>query len=164
MCTTMQDAVVYTCAADTREARLEDIRKATTCALCALQPVAVFLVPCYIDRVFENFNCSWTSYVCALVYMDRYSQKTGLALNGLCLLSLWLICLMIAVKFSEDDHFKNAYYADVGGLCLTKLNALETHLLFSLDFKLDIEPGIFESYDSRLKSHSLECITCDDKQ
>jgi hypothetical protein len=37
-----------------------------------------------------------------------------------------LITTIVAVKFHEDEYYKNDYYAKVGGIMLEELNSLES--------------------------------------
>lgn len=140
------------------------ICSATKCAIRTLEkkyPLdKSWSIADYIDRSSRYFECSGVAYTFAVIYMDRYSTCSGLCIEGLCSRRLWLVCLMTAVKFLEDVHFKNSYYAKVAGMDLTELNQLEIHLLKSLQFILHVEPEVLRDYESRLYLHSKQCPEC----
>ena len=50
-------------------------------------------------------------------------------------------------------HYNNAYFARVGGVELSEMNALELHLLFALRFHLNVAPDTFARYCAALECH-----------
>ena len=50
-------------------------------------------------------------------------------------------------------HYNNAYFARVGGVELSEMNALELHLLFALRFRLNVAPDTFARYCAALECH-----------
>ncbi len=68
---------------------------------------------------------------------------------------------MVAAKFFDDQYFNNAYYAKVGGVPCLEMNALETELLFLLNFHLFVTSGEFAMYKNQLLHHAnVSCKTC----
>ncbi len=68
---------------------------------------------------------------------------------------------MVAAKFFDDQYFNNAYYAKVGGVPCIEMNALETELLFLLNFHLFVTSSEFAMYKSQLLHHAnVSCRTC----
>jgi hypothetical protein len=43
-------------------------------------------------------------------------------------------------------HYNNAYFARVGGVEVSEMNALELRLLFALRFRLNVAPDTFARY------------------
>ena len=117
-------------------------------------------VAAYIDRLRKYFRCSDVVFICALIYIDKYLLDQKLDIHQLCIHRLLLVFLVIAVKFLEDVHFQNAYYAKVGGITTLELNSLEKSCLISIGFKLDIKPEVLISYCSQIMSHALGCVSC----
>lgn len=53
--------------------------------------------------------------------------------------------------------FNNAYYAKVGGISTSEMNKLEMKLLFSVDFRLQINVETFRKYCLLLEKESKGC-------
>lgn len=45
-----------------------------------------------------------------------------------------LIAVIVAIKWHDDEYYKNDYYAKVGGIPLKELNSLEYQFLSLLNF------------------------------
>lgn len=58
---------------------------------------------------------------------------------------------MAAIKFNEDEFFKNDFYAKVGGLQLKELNALEMEFLVLMEFKFYVDESLYLSYAGKLR-------------
>ncbi len=72
-----------------------------------------------------------------------------------------MISIMVAAKFFDDQYFNNAYYAKVGGVPCFEMNALETELLFLLNFHLFVTSNEFAMYKNQLLHHAnVSCRTC----
>lgn len=54
-----------------------------------------------------------------------------------------LIAIIVAIKYHDDDYYRNDYYAKVGGISIKELNSLEKEFLKLLDFKLYISKDLF---------------------
>jgi hypothetical protein len=50
-------------------------------------------------------------------------------------------------------HYNNAYFARVGGVEVSEMNALELLLLFALRFRLNVDPDTFARYCAALECH-----------
>lgn len=57
---------------------------------------------------------------------------------------------ILAMKFNDDSCFSNSYNALVTGLGKEELLYLEVNFLRLIDFRLKVEPKIFESYYKHL--------------
>ena len=60
----------------------------------------------------------------------------------------------MAIKFLDDDYFKNEYYAKIGGISLYELNVLESEFLNIISFNLNVDTNTFEIYKIKLKMYS----------
>lgn len=58
---------------------------------------------------------------------------------------------MIAIKYYDDDYYKNEYYAKVGGLTLKEINQLEMEFLELINYELFINKEVFDVYEDKLK-------------
>ncbi len=61
----------------------------------------------------------------------------------------------MALKFHEDDYFGNNFYADVGGVHIDELNAMEVELLNLLDWSLFIDDESFNKYKSYFDQYDV---------
>ncbi|CAK0874548.1 unnamed protein product [Prorocentrum cordatum] len=102
----------------------------------------------YLRRLQAAFRCGDSAFVTALVIMDRFlegpsatvgarrsCQEPG-RLTELNAHRLFLTCLVLAVKYSEDLTYGNSHYAKAGGVRLREVNRLERCLLIALDYNL----------------------------
>ena len=97
----------------------------------------------YVSRIAQYFECSPVCLVIALIYLDRALRGEGRAggftgagggprptrLTHFNFHRLFLSAMVLAVKFYDDDHFQNKYYAKVGGVTLEELGILEVAFL-----------------------------------
>ena len=60
---------------------------------------------------------------------------------------------MLAVKFHEDDYYKNTFYAKLGGVGDREMNLLELELLNLLQYRLCISTEIFVKYRDEVYLH-----------
>jgi hypothetical protein len=58
---------------------------------------------------------------------------------------------MVAIKYYDDDYYKNEYYAKVGGLTLKEINQLEMEFLELINYELFINKEVFDVYEDKLK-------------
>ncbi|XVF41939.1 hypothetical protein PTKIN_Ptkin01aG0321000 [Pterospermum kingtungense] len=105
----------------------------------------------YIERIFKYSKCSNSCFVVALIYVDRYMQRTNAYLTSLNAHRLLITSVMVAAKFMDDQCNNNAYYAKVGGVSTEEMNGLEMKLLFSLDFRLHVTTEVFKTYCSKIE-------------
>lgn len=72
----------------------------------------------------------------AVIYMIRFSNKTGVIITNTNVHRLSLAALVIATKFLHDDIYTNRNYGDIGGVPTKELNILERHFLVGIDWDL----------------------------
>lgn len=109
----------------------------------------------YIERIFKYSKCSPSCFILAQIYIDRYLQQPGVRLTCLNVHRLVMTSVVIAAKFIDDAFFNNAYYARVGGVSTQEMNKLEINLLFSLDFRLQVNMGTFGRYCLQLEKEAV---------
>jgi len=96
----------------------------------------------YLSRISTHIPLSDSSFILALVYIDRIGKQGSTcrtAVNSKSWVRLVITAIMLASKYLEDEgdlHYNNAAYAKVGGLGVQELDLLETHFLKLLDWKL----------------------------
>jgi len=99
-------------------------------------------------------SCSKECFILALIYIDRLIQKNNFLLTELNVHRVVITAVLLAAKFFDDAYYNNAYYAKVGGVLVSEMNALECEFLFKIDFSLRVVPEVFEKYKAELISHS----------
>jgi len=100
----------------------------------------------YIARLLQYAPCDKECFLTALVYMDRLHDKCGFIFNSMNVHRSYLIALMIAAKFFEDQPCDNGYFATVGGVSVQEINSMELTFLTMLEFRISITGFEFNLY------------------
>lgn len=107
----------------------------------------------YLHRIANFFACSHECFVFALIYVDRIVKiHPDFTICKLSVHRLLVTSVMLAAKFFDDVYYSNAYYAKVGGVHVSELNALEALFLKLIDFRLHVLPAEFEQYRTHVLS------------
>jgi len=115
----------------------------------------------YLNRVVKYVACSTECFIMALIYIDRIIQRnTCFIITSLNVHRLLITSVMLAMKFFEDSYYTNAYYAKVGGVSCSEMNALELDFLFLIDFSLNVTPDLFSRYRAELVKHAFNYCAC----
>lgn len=110
-------------------------------------------VPNYLERIFNYAQCSFSCFVLAYIYLDRFvEQNPYVPITSNSVHRLLITAVLLAAKFLDDVYYSNAYYAKVGGLPTAELNALELELLQRLSFRLHVTPETMEAYCLKLEA------------
>ncbi|XP_008786194.2 cyclin-P4-1 [Phoenix dactylifera] len=100
----------------------------------------------YLERIFRHADCSPACYAVAYVYLDRFTRRhPPVLIDSFNVHRLLITTILAAVKFMDDIHYGNAYFAKVGGISLMEMNCLEMDFLFGVGFELNVTPMIFHS-------------------
>lgn len=117
----------------------------------------------YLRRLQATFRCGDPAFVSAMVLMDRFLEGRGAPAGGcrggqepgrlteLNAHRLFLTCLVLSVKYSEDLTYGNSHYARAGGVRLREVNRLERCLLIALDYNLRVQPEQFGLYEQAMR-------------
>jgi len=106
----------------------------------------------YIARLLQYAPCDKECFLTALVYMDRLHEKCGFIYNSMNIHRSYLIALMLAAKFFEDQPCDNGYFATVGGVSVQEINSMELSFLGMLDFRISITGFEFNLYAQVLEA------------
>lgn len=105
----------------------------------------------YLARIAKYFGCSQECFVLGLVYIDRIVKfKPEFGISNLNIHRLLVTSIMLAVKFFDDIYYSNAYYAKVGGVKPSEMNALEALFVNLIDWKLFVSPSEYEQYKNNV--------------
>jgi hypothetical protein len=61
-----------------------------------------------------------------------------------------LACVLLAIKYNEDDYYSNEFYSRVGGVSLDEINTLELEALVGITHRLFVEENFFNKYRNYL--------------
>jgi hypothetical protein len=125
-----------------RKSELSEFEAGKACPLTASS---------YLKRIMKYGGCSPCCVVVGLLYLQRLKQR----MPTVCLTSgnmqrLLLTSVMVAAKFLDDLYYSNKHWAQIGGLNLQELNALEIKLLFQLSFVVGVTREEYQEYLSAL--------------
>jgi len=104
----------------------------------------------YLTRIFKYGQFSKECFLRALIYIDKLIEG-GFVFNSYNMHRGFLVSIITAAKFFEDEPCDNKYYALVGGIPIEELNALELQFLFMVDWKINITPSEYERYEMALR-------------
>ena len=110
-----------------------------------------------MERIKGYANCDDSVFIVALIYIDRLIESRKFVISSLNIHRLLITCVMVAVKFFEDEFFKNSFYAKLGGIPGWEINCLEIELLRLLNFNLFIDSSLYHKYFTEL-SVNLQMI------
>lgn len=103
----------------------------------------------FLTRIIMYFNCQDSSLIISLIYLDKLIMK-NININKYNIYQLLFTCLLISVKYNEDNIYKNNYYSEIIGITLEELNLLEYNLYYLLDFNAYIKNETYEYYKKGL--------------
>lgn len=104
----------------------------------------------YLSRIVQYTDIQESTLIIALIYIDRYAN----AYNNISyhiIHKLLFAAIVLAIKYNEDEIYKNDYYANIAGVDIKELNAMESELLFKLNFELYVDNDVFISYNTALR-------------
>ena len=100
-----------------------------------------FTISYYVKRIAKYSGASPANLVVSLLYLKRIvHRRRNLRLTSNTIQRLLLVAIMIAAKYLDDRVCSNTCWAQIGGLRLAELNALELEFLFAIDFDLSVHP------------------------
>ncbi|KAK9756746.1 hypothetical protein RND81_01G118200 [Saponaria officinalis] len=111
----------------------------------------------YMSRVFKYSKCSASCLVVAYIYMDLFIQQTSCYVTSLDVHRIFVTCLLLGVKFLEDECFNNSYFAKIGGVSCAEMNKLELKLLSTLNYRLHVTLETFDQYCVHLEEEGATC-------
>lgn len=106
----------------------------------------------YLDRIRQYTKCSDSCFVFAFIYIDRLLQNISSSkLTMKNIHRLILAAIVLAIKYLDDSYYDNETYAKVGGVSLSEINSLESHMLFLINYNLYVDNELYYQYDLELK-------------
>ena len=91
--------------------------------------------------------------ILCLIYLDRFTRKTGLLINGGNWKRLTLISLILASKIWDDESLENVHFPQViKELTLKEISGLEAVFLRLIDFDVVIRGAEYAKFYFVLKT------------
>ena len=103
----------------------------------------------YMDKYFKydldrpEQNAGTRALLFATIYINRIQKMAELELHIFNIFRLFMSCMLVAAKFTEDKPISHAYWAKVAGCKIADLNVIEMRLVASSDFNLFVEEDEF---------------------
>ena len=104
----------------------------------------------YISRLHKYLNFGINTLVLAFLYIERFCEKTSVIINMENIHRLILVAIMISIKYKEDLHYRNKFFAKVGGISIESLNFIESSFLTKLNFCLYVKEQNFYFLEKRI--------------
>jgi len=104
----------------------------------------------YLTRIMKYSKPETSTVIICLIYIDKICENSSLQLSIHNIHRIILSCMILALKYNEDDYYSNKYYAKVGGISLKELNELEYNIMVLLQFNFFIDDITYEKYQAQL--------------
>ena len=106
-----------------------------------------------LRRFVRYAKCSHKCFVYASALVDRVSTRGNIDVTGKTVHRLLHGCIVLAIKWIEDEVFPNSHYAEIGGLTLQEFNVVERQVLHDLDWDISIDGRTIRKYEDQLQQH-----------
>ena len=111
-------------------------------------------IEAYLHRIRQYAKCSDSCFIVALIYTDRVINSHKFNLTRLNVHRMILTAVLLAAKFLDDTYYNNSFYAQLGGIGLSEMNALELEFLALTRFELNVTESHFGQYYANLKGYA----------
>lgn len=127
-------------------------------------PPAISIVA-YLERINKYAKCSPNCFIIALIYIDRLIETRNVILSTLNVHRILITSVLLATKVFDDEFYKNAYYAKLGGVSTQEMNSLELEFISLMNFDFYVTQDTFEKYQKELTAFVVApCPTMDSSQ
>lgn len=103
----------------------------------------------YVYRLVKYLQVSRSVFIAALIYLDRvHANDSILAITDLNVHRLVTTALGLAIKYLEDESYRNSTVSRIGGVPTTaEMNVLERQFLRRLNWNCSISKDIYDLYE-----------------
>jgi hypothetical protein len=112
-------------------------------------------IQAYLERINKYAKCSPNCFIVALIYIDRLIEMKNIVLTSLNVHRILITSILLSTKVFDDEFYKNAYYAKLGGVSTSEMNTLEVEFLSLVNFNLYVSTETFEKYQQELQSFQI---------
>ena len=106
----------------------------------------------FLERVVKYCQPEPSTFIMSLIYLDNILLKTKTKLTCMNSYKLFYSCFVLSMKFNEDRHNSNKFYAKVCGVNINDFLLMEYRALKYLDFSLFIQTETYELYYNNIYS------------
>ena len=106
----------------------------------------------FLERVVKYCQPEPSTFITSLIYLDNILLKTKTKLTCMNSYKLFYTCFVLSMKFNEDRHNSNKFYAKVCGVNINDFLLMEYRALKYLDFSLFIQAETYELYYNNIYS------------
>ncbi|KAJ3199128.1 hypothetical protein HDU67_003092, partial [Dinochytrium kinnereticum] len=100
------------------------------------RPAGISIID-YLRRIVKHGVVNRSCLLAVLVYMDRMCARNNtFMISSLTVHRFLITAVATSCKVHSDTYYSNKHYADVGGIPLRELNALELELVFQMNWDL----------------------------
>lgn len=105
----------------------------------------------YIGGLVSRANCSVSAFIVMLVYLDRVGQRCKhLQVTELNVHRIVLAALLAAAKWVDDEVYRNAHFASIGGVDVHELKHLEWTFNEAADWALFVSADGYKTCENGL--------------
>ena len=106
----------------------------------------------FLDRVIKYCQPEPSTLVLSLIYLDKILLKTKTKLTWINGFKLFSGCFVCSMKYNEDKHNSNKFYAKVCGVNFNDLLMMEYITLKYLEWNLYVDKETYDLYFNNLFS------------
>ena len=104
----------------------------------------------YLLRIQKYSNIENSTFIIALIYIDRICHKKGIVLTKYNIHRILFTAILIGLKYNEDIIYDNLFYSKIAGVTIKELLDLENSFLEIIDFDLFVSDDIYQKYSEYL--------------
>ena len=106
----------------------------------------------FLERVVKYCQPEPSTFITSLIYLDNILLRTKTKLTYMNSYKLFYTCFVLSMKFNEDRHNSNKFYAKVCGVNINDFLLMQYRALKYLDFSLFIQAETYELYYNNIYS------------
>ena len=103
----------------------------------------------YINRIIDYSKIEENTLIAGLIYIDKIAKV--IKITNFNIHKILFSCILIAIKYFEDEIYSNNYFAQIGGINIEELLKLELNISTLLDFQFFISEKTFEQFKAALE-------------
>ena len=100
----------------------------------------------YVFRILRRSEPSESVIIASIIYFDKIFKNYPDQINIRSVHQIYLVSILLASKYIEDDYYMNNHMAEYGGISLYEINRLEKKFCDWLDFDFLIYPNSFNQF------------------
>ena len=108
----------------------------------------------YIYRIQKYSEAEDNTLILALIYIDRICSN-NFNINYYNIHKIFLISVVFAIKYNEDNYYTNSYYSKIGGIKIKEFNVLEKEFASIIDFQFYVKKSLFDKYYKYINDDSI---------